>query len=172
MLQRFRPVTAETPKALLPLVNAPMIEYALEWLAANGVAKVHVLCCAHADAICAHLERSRKWAPERCAMAINTIRAYECRSAGDALRFMDQEGLISDDFVLLSCDSITNMDLGAALAAHGARRCAQRADFACTARRRRVQGAPVAPVTQRRSAAVQGVGQGGGDDDGGDGGRR
>lgn len=38
--QRFRPITVERPKALLPLVNAPMIEYALEWLAMNRVEEV------------------------------------------------------------------------------------------------------------------------------------
>ncbi len=40
LLQRFRPITVERPKALLPLVNIPMIEYALEWLAMNGVEEV------------------------------------------------------------------------------------------------------------------------------------
>ena len=35
--QRFRPITLERPKALLPLANVPMIEYVLEFLASNGV---------------------------------------------------------------------------------------------------------------------------------------
>lgn len=39
-LQRFRPITIETPKALLPLLNVPMIEYTLEWLAMNHVEEV------------------------------------------------------------------------------------------------------------------------------------
>lgn len=38
--QRFRPMTVETPKVLLPLVNVPMIEYTLEWLATNKVQEV------------------------------------------------------------------------------------------------------------------------------------
>ncbi len=38
--QRFRPITIERPKVLLPLVNVPMIEYALEWLAMNRVQEV------------------------------------------------------------------------------------------------------------------------------------
>ena len=39
-LQRFRPITVERPKVLLPLVNVPMIEYTLEWLAMNKVEEV------------------------------------------------------------------------------------------------------------------------------------
>lgn len=38
----FRPVTWEKPKVLLPLVNVPMIEYTIEFLAQNGVEEV---CC-------------------------------------------------------------------------------------------------------------------------------
>jgi translation initiation factor eIF-2B subunit epsilon len=36
----FRPVTWETPKVLLPLVNVPMLEYTIEFLAQNGVEEV------------------------------------------------------------------------------------------------------------------------------------
>lgn len=39
-LQRFRPITVEQPKVLLPLVNAPLLEYTLEWLASNAVEEV------------------------------------------------------------------------------------------------------------------------------------
>jgi translation initiation factor eIF-2B subunit epsilon len=38
--QRFRPISVERPKMLLPLVNVPMIEYTLEWLATNKVQEV------------------------------------------------------------------------------------------------------------------------------------
>lgn len=37
LLQRLRPVTVERPKVLLPLVNTPMLDYTLHWLAANEV---------------------------------------------------------------------------------------------------------------------------------------
>ena len=38
--QSFRPITVERPKVLLPLVNVPLIDYALEWLAASAVSEV------------------------------------------------------------------------------------------------------------------------------------
>lgn len=36
----FRPITAERPKVLLPLVNVPMLEYTLEFLSQSGVEEV------------------------------------------------------------------------------------------------------------------------------------
>jgi NDP-sugar pyrophosphorylase family protein len=99
-----------------------MIEYSLEWLASSGIEKVHLFCCAHADQIRDYIERSAKWRAGNCDMEIHIMMSYKCRSAGEALRLVDHEGLIRDDFVLLSCDCITNMDLGAALDSHKGRR--------------------------------------------------
>ncbi len=42
-MQGFRPITVELPRVLIPLVNTPMINYALEWLATNGVEEVEWL---------------------------------------------------------------------------------------------------------------------------------
>jgi translation initiation factor eIF-2B subunit epsilon len=42
--QRFRPITVEKPKVLLPLVNVPLLEYTLEWLALNKVEEVRFFC--------------------------------------------------------------------------------------------------------------------------------
>ena len=55
---RFRPITLERPKTLLPLANVPMIEYTLEFLASNGVEEVFVFCCAHADQLTQYIENS------------------------------------------------------------------------------------------------------------------
>ena len=39
-VQTFAPVTLEKPKMLLPLVNMPMMDYSIEWLAASEVEEV------------------------------------------------------------------------------------------------------------------------------------
>jgi translation initiation factor eIF-2B subunit epsilon len=64
---RFAPFTLETPRVcimevllvlgancgqcLLPLVNVPLIEYTLEFLANAGVEEVYVLCGSHKEQI-------------------------------------------------------------------------------------------------------------------------
>ena len=45
-----------------------------------------------------------------------------CRSAGDALRALDQKGIMEDDFVLVSGDVVANLDLAAVLQEHRLRR--------------------------------------------------
>ena len=42
--QNFRPITLERPQMLLPLVNVPMMEYTVEFLAQNGVEEIFIGC--------------------------------------------------------------------------------------------------------------------------------
>lgn len=68
-----------------------------------------------------HLDRSAKL--PFCGLEVRPVVSYNCTSAGEAMRLIDQEGLVGGDFILLSCDTITNMDVAAAMDAHKARRC-------------------------------------------------
>eukprot|EP00122_Pirum_gemmata_P015170 Pgem_evm1s14174 len=34
---RFRPITFDEPRALLPIANVPLLEYTIEFLSAGGV---------------------------------------------------------------------------------------------------------------------------------------
>ena len=45
-----------------------------------------------------------------------------CRSAGDALRALDQKALMEDDFVLVSGDVISNLDIAGVVREHQARK--------------------------------------------------
>ena len=98
--QRFRPITLERPKALLPLANVPMIEYVLEFLASNGVEEVFVFCCAHAgaDHVVPGTERLEQHERIRGAEAIVST---NCISAGEALRLIDHRHVVRADFVLV-----------------------------------------------------------------------
>ena len=118
--QRFRPITLERPKVLLPLVNVPMIEYTLEFLASNGVEEVFVFCCAHAAQITAYLEQSA-WSTIP-GFVVHAIVSTNCVSAGEAMRLIDHRHVIRADFVLVSGDTVANMDLRRAIEAHRERR--------------------------------------------------
>ncbi|GLJ49661.1 hypothetical protein SUGI_1053580 [Cryptomeria japonica] len=118
--QKFRPITMERPKVLLPLVNVPMIDYTLEWLASAGVEEVFVFCCAHAKQVTSYIENS-VWQAQRN-LTVTTIESHDCVSVGDALRFIDQRNVVRGDFVLVSGDTVSNMSLKQVLQEHKERR--------------------------------------------------
>ena len=115
----FRPVTWQVPKVLLPLVNVPMLEYTIEFLAQNGVEELFLVCVWHADVIQSYINSS-KWPST---ITVRCINITSCLSAGDALRELDSLGLVrSDPFILISGDVISNMDLKKAIAFHKEKR--------------------------------------------------
>lgn len=115
--ERFMPITLDKPRCLLPLLNVPIIEYTFEFLAISGVQEVILLCRAHADQIKHYIARSR-WAKATSTMHIQIVVAPESMSVGDGLREVDARGLIHGDFILVSGDVLSNMDLGRAIEAH------------------------------------------------------
>ncbi|XP_057788646.1 uncharacterized protein LOC131005649 isoform X2 [Salvia miltiorrhiza] len=116
----FRPITLERPKVLLPLVNAPMIEYTLAWLEAAGVEEVFVFCCAHSKQVIDYLENSN-WLNQPN-FSVATIESYNAMSAGDALRLIYERHVIRGDFILVTGDTVSNMPLTQVLKEHKDRR--------------------------------------------------
>ncbi|KAI0381363.1 nucleotide-diphospho-sugar transferase [Hypomontagnella monticulosa] len=125
---RFQPFSLETPRCLLPLANTPLIEYSLEFLAMNGVQEVFIYCGAHHDQIERYVYNSR-WSPGSRSCPFSTlefIRVADARSIGDFLRDLDKRNIIAGDFILVHGDLVANIPLDGALAAHRARREANR----------------------------------------------
>ncbi|KDO43685.1 hypothetical protein CISIN_1g0070782mg, partial [Citrus sinensis] len=117
---KFRPITLERPKVLLPLVNVPMINYTLAWLEAAGVAEVFVFCCAHSKQVIDYLENSEWFSQPN--FTVKTIESHNIISAGDALRLIYEQNVIHGDFVLISGDTVSNMLLTQALQEHKERK--------------------------------------------------
>ncbi|KAK6352837.1 hypothetical protein TWF696_004838 [Orbilia brochopaga] len=119
--KRFRPVTLEKPRCLLPLANTPLIEYTLEFLALGGVQEIFLYCCAHADMIREYIQSS-KWSRPSSPFIIHIIDSPGSTSVGDVMRELDQTGLIKTDFILITGDIVSNVPLQPILAEHKARR--------------------------------------------------
>ncbi|QHS72413.1 translation initiation factor eIF2B catalytic subunit epsilon [Saccharomyces paradoxus] len=114
---RFMPLTAVKPRCLLPLANVPLIEYTLEFLAKAGVHEVFLICSSHANQINAYIENS-KWNLPWSPFKINTIMSPEARCTGDVMRDLDNRGIITGDFILVSGDVLTNIDFSKMLEFH------------------------------------------------------
>ncbi|KAI3317317.1 eIF4-gamma/eIF5/eIF2-epsilon [Xylariaceae sp. AK1471] len=125
---RFLPFSLDKPRCLLPLANTPLIEYTLEFLAMNNVQDVFIYCGAHHEQIEHYIHNSR-WSPIARSCPFSTlefIRVADARSVGDFLRDLDGRGIIGGDFLLVHGDLVANLSLDEALAAHKARREANR----------------------------------------------
>lgn len=97
---RFAPLTASTPRVLLPLVNTTLIDYTFEFLQSNGVHEIFVFCCVFAEQIKEHLADSR-YTSETSTVTVHTLVSERCLSFGDALREIDRLDIIQDHFFLV-----------------------------------------------------------------------
>lgn len=122
---RFMPLTSVKPRCLLPLANVPLIEYTLEFLAKANVDEVYLMCCSHADQIQNYIDSS-KWGKPSSPFKVHCIMSLESRSVGDAMRDVDNRGIITGDFLLVSGDVVTNIQFDKVLAAHRHRRALDR----------------------------------------------
>ncbi|KAL6332067.1 hypothetical protein AAG906_020746 [Vitis piasezkii] len=118
--QKFRPITLERPKVLLPLVNVPMIDYTLGWLESAGIEEVFVFCCAHSKQVIKYLENSHWFSLQH--FEVTTIESHNSVCAGDALHLIYERHVIHGDFVLVTGDTVSNMSLTQALQEHKGRR--------------------------------------------------
>ncbi|KAL5284239.1 EIF2B5 family protein [Megaselia abdita] len=117
--ENFRPFADETSTALLPLVNVPVIDYALESLNRCGVEEVFVFSRLFINDLRQHIEKQIK---SSCSWSLNMkvkiIGGEGCRCYGDALRDLDAKGLLRGHFILLQAETVTNANLIAILEEH------------------------------------------------------
>lgn len=93
----------------------------------SGVQDIYIYCGAHTEAVEEYLLRS-KWNPENAASPFSVLEILKstARSVGDALRDIDNRGLISGDFLLVNGDLVSNLQIDEALANHRKRRAADK----------------------------------------------
>jgi translation initiation factor eIF-2B subunit epsilon len=94
----------------------------------SGVGDVYIYCGAHTADV-EHYIQASKWHPVTSpASPFSTLEIVKttARSVGDALRDLDARDLITGDFLLVHGDLVSNLPIDAALAAHRARRIADK----------------------------------------------
>ncbi|XP_066476115.1 translation initiation factor eIF2B subunit epsilon [Tiliqua scincoides] len=119
--RRFLPISKDRPRALIPLANVAMIEYTLEFLTATGVEETFVFCCWKSAEIKEHLLKS-KWCRLTSPNTLRFVTSDLYRSLGDVLRDVDAKSLVRSDFILVSGDVVSNINISTALQAHRLRR--------------------------------------------------
>ncbi|KDQ60712.1 hypothetical protein JAAARDRAFT_190866 [Jaapia argillacea MUCL 33604] len=120
--KRFKPLTATKPRCLLPICNAPLLDWTFESLALAGVQEIFVICRSHAELVKAAI-RDSKWSkPSSGLKIVPILTAKETFSPGDAMRDIYTRGLITSDFVLVTGDLVSNVRIDEVVRVHRERR--------------------------------------------------
>ncbi|KAF8654077.1 hypothetical protein AX16_003610 [Volvariella volvacea WC 439] len=120
--KRFRPLTTSRPRCLLPICNAPLLDWTFESLALAGVHEVFVVCRSHTAQVKQAISNS-KWSKPGSGMKVVPIMtAKETFSIGDAMRDIYTRGFLTNDFVLVMGDLVSNIRIDEVVKVHKERR--------------------------------------------------
>ena len=109
---RLRPMTANQPKPLLPVVNRPIMEHVLRLLRRHGFDETVVTVQFLASLV-------RSYFGDGDELGMHLSYATEDMPLGTAGSVKNAEDALNDDtFVVISGDALTDIDLGAVVAAH------------------------------------------------------
>ncbi|MDD5628421.1 MAG: NDP-sugar synthase [Elusimicrobia bacterium] len=109
---RLRPLTFETPKPMVPVVNRPVIHHVLDNLLRHGIQSVAVNLYAHADQVRGYCGDGSRW-------SLKILYSPEPKLMGTAGAVKKVEGFLKGGpFFVMSGDGLSDIDLTAMLAFH------------------------------------------------------
>jgi mannose-1-phosphate guanylyltransferase len=113
---RLRPLTSDTPKPAVTLVDRPFLAYAIEWLAAHGVTDVVLACGFLPDVLREALGDEERHAGVR----ITYVAEPEPLGTAGAIRFAAEAigDRLEDRFFALNGDVLADLDLSALVRTH------------------------------------------------------
>lgn len=101
---RLRPLTSETPKPILNLVDRPFLSYMIEWLASHGVDDIVFACGFLPDQLEKVLGSGSAGGPR-----LHYVVEPEPLGTGGAIKFAEEH--LQDRFFALNGDVLTDLDL-------------------------------------------------------------
>ncbi|KAG2041714.1 nucleotide-diphospho-sugar transferase [Suillus americanus] len=120
--KRFKPLTTHKPRCLLPICNAPLLDWTFESLALAGVQEIFVICRSHAELVKTAIKNSKWSKPGAGLKIVPIVTAKETFTPGDAMRDIYTHGIIASDFVLVTGDLVSNIHIGDVVREHKERR--------------------------------------------------
>ncbi|MFM7068557.1 MAG: sugar phosphate nucleotidyltransferase, partial [Actinomycetes bacterium] len=111
---RLRPLTSNSPKPMLPLVNRPMMEHIVELLGRHGISDIVVTVAFMPNAI-------RNYFGDGSEFGVRMVYASEETPLGTAGSVRNAMAELDDTFLVISGDVLTDVDLTAVVDFHQAR---------------------------------------------------
>ncbi|KAF7456714.1 Translation initiation factor eIF-2B subunit epsilon [Cryptosporidium felis] len=98
----FLPVSCEFPECMLPINGVPILNYIIEMMLKNGVTEIYLLTYSHRELLSEHIQEMKRSNKKLRNSVIQVIQlGVHCASVGDALRDLDCQADIRDDFLLI-----------------------------------------------------------------------
>jgi UDP-N-acetylglucosamine diphosphorylase/glucosamine-1-phosphate N-acetyltransferase len=104
---RLRPFTVSEPKPMIPIANRPILEYAVEALAANSVRDITMVVGYKKERIMSHFEDGRRWGVELHYVE----QSRRVARAGTAYALSMAKDKVKGDFLVLPGDNIISPKL-------------------------------------------------------------
>jgi UDP-N-acetylglucosamine diphosphorylase/glucosamine-1-phosphate N-acetyltransferase len=104
---RLRPFTNSEPKPMIPIANRPILEYAIEALAKNGITDITMIVGYKKERIMSHFEDGNDW-------NVNIHYIDQKRNvalSGTAYALSMAKSIVNEDFLLLPGDNIISPSL-------------------------------------------------------------
>ncbi len=108
---KLHPLTATRPAALLPIVNRPVMEIAIEILARAGLKQILVSLYERGGPIAAYFGSGSRWGVQ-----IQYVHQRQAWGSAGALKWAS--GVLHETFLVLRADAVLDLDITAALAYH------------------------------------------------------
>ncbi|OII73239.1 translation initiation factor EIF-2B epsilon subunit [Cryptosporidium ubiquitum] len=132
-LDSFLPVSCEFPESLLPINGVPILNYMIEMLLKNGVTEIYLLAYSHKDLLMDHVEKLKTSNKKLRSLNIQIIQlGVHCNSIGDALRDLDCQVDIRDDFILIQGGLLCVADIKEVVQFHKKKRSSQTPNLSMT----------------------------------------
>src|SRR3989304_7577631 len=108
---RLRPMTCNTPKAMVPLLNRPFLEHLLDYLKQHGIRDV-VLTMGYLP------ERVQSYFGNGSQFEVRLAYLIERSPLGTAGAVKNAEALLKEPFLVINGDILTEIDLTAMIRQH------------------------------------------------------
>ena len=113
---RLHPLTLTQPKPAVPLVDRPFIRFMADWLGRHGVSDVVMACGFRPEALRSALGDEIPGGPR-----VRYIEESEPLGTAGPIRLAADQGLLTDRFLVLNGDVLTDLDLTEHMRVHSER---------------------------------------------------
>ncbi len=108
---RLRPLTCDLPKPMVPILNKPVLEHTIELLKSYGITEIGITLMYHPQLIKDYFGSGRN-------LGVNIKYFIEEIPLGTAGGIKNAESFLDEPFIVISGDSITNLNLAKAIEFH------------------------------------------------------